>query len=74
MATNYDFNRSSLLREQYHRDMELIAVALQEESQDEREDRLNLVANSWSVASACFHAQLEASETHAYASVAYARL
>jgi len=40
MATNSDFGRSSLLSEQYQREMELIAVALQEESQDEREDRL----------------------------------
>ena len=73
MATDYDFNRSSLLREQYHHDMELIAAALQEESQDEREDRLSLVAHSWSLASACFHAQLEVTEAHTYASVAYAR-
>ena len=73
MATDYDFSRSSLLREQYHRDMELIAIALQDESQDEREDRLSLAARSWTLASACFHAQLEVSETHAYASVAYAR-
>ena len=44
MATNCDFSRSSLLSEQYQREMELIAVALQEESQDEREERLSLVA------------------------------
>ncbi len=73
MTTNYDFSRSSLLSEQYQRDMELIALALQEESLDEREDRLGLVARSWSLASTCFHAQLEASDTPAYASVAFAR-
>ena len=76
MATNYDFSRSSLLSEQYQHDMELIAVALQEESHDECEDRLGLVARSWSLTSACFHAQLEleASDAPAYASVAFARL
>jgi hypothetical protein len=73
MATNCDFSRSSLLSEQYQREMELIAVALQEESQEEREDRLSLVARSWSLTSACFHAQLETSETPVYASVALAR-
>ena len=73
MATNYDFSRSSLLSEQYQRDMELIALALQEESQDEREDRLGLVSRSWSLTSACFHAQLESSDTPTYASVAFAR-
>ncbi|HLZ58196.1 MAG TPA: hypothetical protein VKR06_14745 [Ktedonosporobacter sp.] len=73
MATNCDFSRSSLLSEQYQREMELIAVALQEESQDEREERLSLVARSWSLTSACFHAQLETSDTPVYASVALAR-
>ncbi|HZR44486.1 MAG TPA: hypothetical protein VFB12_30525 [Ktedonobacteraceae bacterium] len=74
MATNCDFNRSSLLTEQYQREMELIAVALQEESQDEREERLSLVARSWSLTTACFHAQFESSETPTYASsVALAR-
>ena len=73
MATSYDFNRSSFLAEQYQRDMEQIAVALQEESQDEREERLSLVAHSWSLTSACFHAQPEANEVPAYASMAYAR-
>lgn len=73
MATNYDFSRSSLLREQYQRDMDLIAVALQEESQDEREERLSLVARAWSLTSACFYAQLEPSEMPAYASVALLR-
>jgi hypothetical protein len=73
MATNCDFSRSSLLTEQYQHDMELIAVALQEESQDEREERLNLVERSWSLTCACFHGQLEAGEVSVYASVAYAR-
>jgi hypothetical protein len=73
MVTNCDFGRSSLLAEQYQREMELIAVALQEESQDERDERLNLVARSWSLTTACFHAQLESSEAPAYASVAFAR-
>jgi hypothetical protein len=73
MATNYDFSRSSLLSEQYQRDMELIAVALQEESQDEREERLSLVARSWSLTSTCFHSQLEPEETSVYAPVALAR-
>ena len=73
MATNYDFSRSSLLAEQYQREMELIAVALQEESQDERDERLNLVARSWSLTTACFHAQLEASEMLSYApAISYA--
>ncbi len=35
MATNYDFSRSSLLSEQYQREMEIIDAALQEENQDE---------------------------------------
>ena len=71
MATNCDFSRSSLLAEQYQRDMELIAIALQEESQDEREERIGLVSRSWSLTSACFHAQLEAgSEASVYASSA----
>jgi hypothetical protein len=74
MATmNCDFSRSSLLKEQYQRDMDLIAVALQEESQDEREERLSLVARSWSLTSACFHAQLENSDTPAHTPVALGR-
>ena len=74
MATNYDFGRSSLLAEQYQREMDLIAVALQEESQDEREERLSLVVRSWPLTSACFHAQLESSEMPSYTpSVSYAR-
>lgn len=72
MAMNYDSSRSSFIMEQYQRDMELIAVALQEESQDEREERLSLVANAWSLACACFHEQLESSEVPVYASVAFA--
>ncbi len=73
MATNCDFSRSSLLAEQYQRDMEPIAVALQEESQEEREERLSLVERSWSLTCACFHAQLESSDMPVYTSVAYAR-
>jgi hypothetical protein len=73
MATNRDVSRSSLLAEQYQRDMELIAVALQEESQEEREERLSLVERSWSLACACFQAQLESVDPPLYASVAYAR-
>jgi hypothetical protein len=57
MATNCDFGRLSLLSEQYQREMELIAQALQEESQDEREDRLALVARSWALTTTCFQTQ-----------------
>ena len=70
MATNCDFTRSSLLAEQYQHEMELIAVALQEESEDEREERLLLVERSWSLTCACFHGQLEASEVPIYATAA----
>lgn len=70
MVTNCDFGRSSLLMEQYQREMEIIAVALQEESQDEREERLSLVSRSWSLTSACFRSQHESSEVSLYASVA----
>jgi hypothetical protein len=73
MATNCDFGRSTLLTEQYQRDMELIAVALQEESQDEREERLSLVACSWALTTACFQSQVESSEPSVYVSVAFAR-
>jgi hypothetical protein len=73
MATNCDFSRSSLLSEQYQREMELIAVALQDESQEEREERLSLVARAWPLTTACFHAQPESSEAPVYASVAFAR-
>ncbi len=72
-TTNYDFSRSSLLKEQYQRDMELITVALEEESQDEREERLSLVARSWSLTSVCFHAQLENSDLPVHAPVALVR-
>jgi len=68
-TTNCDFSRSPLLKEQYQHDMELIAVALQEESQDEREERLSLVARSWSLTSACFYAQLEINDTPVYTPV-----
>ena len=66
MATNCDFRRSSLLNEQYQREMETIAVALQEESQDEREERLSLVAHSWPLTTACFQSQLETGDSPAY--------
>ena len=62
MATNSDFGRSSFLNEQYEHDMELIAVALQDESQDEREDRLGLVGRSWGLTTACFHEQDDTSD------------
>ncbi len=52
--TNFDFSHTSLLAEQYQRDMDVISAALQEESQDEREERLNLVHCSWSLACVCF--------------------
>jgi hypothetical protein len=74
MATDCDFGRSSLILEQYQREMEIIAVALQEESQDEREERLSLVTRSWSLTSACFHSQLETNEASSYASpISFAR-
>ncbi len=73
MVTNRDLSRSSLLAEQYQREMELIAVALQEEDQEEREERLSLVERSWSLTCACFQSQLESSDAPVYTSVAYAR-
>ncbi len=75
MATNYDFSRSSLLAEQYQREMDLIAAALQEESQDEMEERLSLVEQAWSLTCACFQGQrqLESSDSPVYASVAVVR-
>ena len=73
MAANCDFSRSSLLREQYQREMELIAVALQEESQDEREERLSLVSHSWPLTAACFHSQVETGDVPSYSPVALAR-
>jgi hypothetical protein len=73
MATNYDFSRSSLLVAEYQREMELYAVALQEESQEEQEERLSLVERSWPLTCACFQAQLESSDVPAYTSMALAR-
>ena len=73
MAMNGDFSRSSLIAEQYKREMDLISVSLQEESQDEREERLGLVARSWSLTVACFRAQLESSDIPTFApSIAFA--
>jgi hypothetical protein len=71
MMTNYDFGRSSLLAEQYQHEMEPIAAALQEESQEERDERLSLVEHSWSLSCTCFHAQLESSDQPIYTSLAY---
>ena len=73
MTTNCDFGRSTLLVEQYQREMEPIAVALQEESQEERDELLVLVERSWSLTCTCFHAQLESTDVPVYTSVAYAR-
>jgi hypothetical protein len=73
MATNCDFGRSTLLVEQYQREMESIAFALQEESQEERDERLGLVEHSWSLSCACFHAQLESSDVPVYTALAYVR-
>jgi hypothetical protein len=75
METNYDFSRSSLLAEHYQREMELYAVALQEEDQEEREERLGLVQHSWPLTCACFQSQLESESSDApdYTSVALAR-
>jgi hypothetical protein len=75
MVTHNDFGRSSWLMEQYQREMDIITAALCEESQDEQEERLSLVASSWSLTCSCFQAQLESSEAPAYvsASVVFAR-
>jgi len=73
MATNYDFSRSSLLSEQYQREMEIIDAALQEENQDEREERLSFVERAWSLTCACFQGQVESSEAPIYMSVAVVR-
>jgi len=73
MATNNDYSRSSFLMEQYQHEMEVITAALQDESQDEREERLSLVESSWSLSCACFQGELEVTEIPAYASVAFAR-
>jgi hypothetical protein len=48
-------------------DIELIAVALQEESQDEREDRLRLVDRSRALTTACFQEQNDTSDVVAQA-------
>jgi hypothetical protein len=74
MAANCDFSRSSLLAEQYQRDMEPIAAALQEESLEEREERLGLVERSWSLTCTCFQTQLESSDVPVYTTMAYARM
>jgi hypothetical protein len=74
MATNCDFKRSSLLAEQYQQEMALIELALQEESLEEREERLSLVERSWSLTSACFHTQMEGSDAPAYVPAVSARL
>ena len=73
MMTNYDFGRSSLLVEQYQREMEPIAAALLEESQEERDERLSLVEHSWSLSCTCFHAQLESSDQQIYTPLVYVR-
>ena len=73
MATNNDYSRSSFLMDQYQHEMDVISAALQEESQDEREERLSLVECSWSMSCACFQGELELTEIPAYASVAFAR-
>jgi hypothetical protein len=73
MATNNDYSRSSFLMDQYQHEMEVISAALQDESQDEREERLSLVECSWSMSCACFQGELEVTEIPAYASVAFAR-
>ncbi len=75
MATNYDFGRPSLLIEQYQREMDLIAHALQEESQDEVEERLRFVERAWPLTCACFQSQgqLESSDTPVFVSVSAVR-
>jgi len=73
MTTNYDLSRSSLLIEQYQREMDMIAAALQEENQEEVEERLSFVERAWSLTCACFQAQLESSDALVYAPVAAVR-
>ena len=73
MATNYDFGRSSLLIEQYQREMDSISAALQEESQDEQEERRSFVERAWSLTCSCFQGQLESSDAPIYAPVAVVR-
>lgn len=72
MTANFDFSRSSLLVEQYQREMEIIDAALRDESQDEYEERLSLVACSWSLSCACFHHDPVAVEEAIPASIAFA--
>ena len=69
MTTKSDFGRSSLLAEQYQREMEPIVAALQEESQDERDERLSLVEHSWFLSCSCFQVQLETSDQPIYTSL-----
>jgi len=73
MTTNCDFGRSTLLAEQYHREMESLAPTLQEERQEERDERLSLVEHSWFLTCSCFHAQLESSDLPIYTSLVYVR-
>jgi hypothetical protein len=69
MQTNFDFGRSTLLAEQYQREMEPITAALLEESQEERDERLSLVEHSWSLSCSCFHTHLEPSEQPIFTSL-----
>jgi len=73
MTVNFDFNRSSLLVEQYQREMEIIDAASRVESQYEYEERLSLVSCSWSLSCACFHCELAGVEEPVPASIAFAR-
>ncbi len=73
MTTNFDFGRSTLLAEQYQREMEPITAALLEESQEERDERLSLVEHSWSLSCSCFHTQLEPSEQPIFTSLVSVR-
>ena len=73
MTTNFDFSRSSLLMEQYHREMAIIDAALQDESQDEHEERLSLVSRSWSLSCACYQCEVLAVDVPVSASVVSAR-
>ena len=73
MTTNSDLSRSSLLIEQYQREMEIIATALQEENQEEVEERLSFVERAWSLTCACFQAQRESNDASVYAPVAVVR-
>ncbi len=70
---NYNVSRSSLLNEQYLREMDIIDAALQEEGEDEQEERLSFVERAWSLTCACFHGQLDSSDTPVYMPVAVVR-